>query len=918
MWNAKRVGLALVTALAVAALLSSRSGIAAPMQTGRSTASAKDDKGYMPPERLKYPYVSTYYVKPTVKVGAPVKIGFFVTDFDSSKIRFLDDTHRFSVYLEYRPRGGASKTLVLRDVKSGDSAFTLEGLKPGSYEMRLWAVDAKGRESHRVIHDFKVVSPSSLAIPESKVYEMTEEDLAAYRIRNDGDLERVVLVGADGKAEVVKEKRMGVPGYTVTVQRDPETGDLPVDAYKKAKIVYDVGYNKAAVEQTSVENAAGLQKLINDKVMLGFRKVVLLPGTYRISSTKPLLVPSNTTLDLGTATLKQNSFTGAKSCVVRIAGASDAHLLGGTIEGDYWTHNYAGSPNNSEWVSGFEISGDSAYCTVDGVKVVDIVGCGGQNGMGKDVRGGPHRFLESLPAFAPGGLDPKTGRVDASDKFRFTTDFKDLSKIVAGKSRRRLQISKYLGRQGVGTRSWQMTVAWYDASRRFISAETAWQYREMWIPSGAAFLRVSVEAESAQAARAAGLKITSFVYPSNCSVVRCTFDHCRCAGYAASAMKNMLFAGNTFTRSGESAAKCAFDAEEGCDQMQDVYFLKNVFSGNPVNNSIHASAGHNFVMEKNEGDLYLSGCAHSPCVRNSVVGDGTYCCDTRLRSGYGRFDGNDYTKGVHLGVNDMKVRSDSWDYVLSGLSCDGGSFEIDVGAAGRVVNCTFRNMSVRIANACDCAFEGCSDGSSYLPFPGGRWSGITVKDSKFSRFYGSNVWDRCRFSNATFEKFSNGNVVASGCDFTGCRFAGVGSSSFDMSDCTFDRTSFGGGFWEMPANFAFRNCSVTTCDDAAFVSLGLYSIGKIGFDGCSFAGKRSAVEVIDLRPYRESQGANPDELPGEIFARGVKWEGEAKFVIDRPQGAVASAKKLTIRSAGNVLPEGVSMVADPPASWKLK
>ena len=924
MLNTKRVNLALATALAAASLFASRSAAASPLRSGRSAdlAPAREDiskgKGYMPPEMLKYPYISTYYVKPTVKVGSPVKIAFFVTDFESSKIRFLDDSHRFSVYLEYRFKGGASKTLVLRDVKSGDSAFSLEGLKPGSYEMRIWAVDAKGRESHRVIHDFRVVTPAFLAIPESKVYTMAEEDLAAYGIRNDGDLERIVLVGADGKQEVLKEKRAGVPGYTVTVPRDPETGGVPVDAYKKAKIVYDEGYNKVAVERTSVENATGLQKLINDKVVLGFRKIVLLPGTYRISSTKSLLVPSNTTLDLGTATLKQNSFTGAKSCVVRIAGAVDAHLVGGTIEGDYWTHNYAGSPNGSEWVSGFEIGGDSTYCTVDGVKVVDIAGCGGQNGMGTDARGGPHFFLESLPAFAPGGLDPKTGKVDASDKFRFTTDFKGLSKAVAGKGRRRLQISKYLGRQGVGTRSWQMTVAWYDASQRFISAETAWQYREMWIPPNAAFLRVSVEAESAHAARAAGLKLTSFAYPVNCSVVRCTFDHCRCVGYAASAMKNMLFAGNTFTRSGECATKCAFDAEEGCDQMQDVYFLKNVFRDNPVNNSIHASAGHNFVMEKNEGDIYLSGRAHSPCVRNSVVGSGTYHCDTRLRSGYGRFDGNDYTKGVHLGANDMKTRSDGWDYVLSGLSYDGGSFEIDVGAAGRVVNCTFRNMTVRIANACDCMIENCTDGSSYLPFPSGRWLRTAVKDSKFSRFYGSNAWDGCRFSNTTFEKFSNANVVAGGCVFAGCRFGGVGSSSFDMSDCTFDRTSFGGGFWELPANFAFKNCSVTTSDDASFVTLGLYSIGNIGFDGCSFAGKRSALEVSDLRPYKGSQGMNPDEQPGLISARGVKWKGEAKSVIDRPQGAVASTKKLTICATGNVLPEGVTMVADLPACWKLK
>ena len=85
-------------------------------------------------------------------------------------------------------------------------------------------------------------------------------------------------------------------------------------------------------------------------------------------------------------------------------------------------------------------------------------------------------------------------------------------------------------------------------------AETAWQYREMWIHEGAAFLRVSVEAESLDAADKAGLVLAAFRFPANCTVARCTFDNCRCVGYAASAMKNMLFAENFFTRSGESAA----------------------------------------------------------------------------------------------------------------------------------------------------------------------------------------------------------------------------------------------------------------------------------------------------------------------------------------------------------------------------
>ena len=210
-----------------------------------------EDGSYQPPEALKYPYVSTYYVKPTVTTGDAVKVGLFVTDFDSSKIRFLDDSHRFTAFLEYRPKGGASNVLTLADLPSGDAEFDLGRLPAGEYEMRVWAVDAQGRESHRVIHDFRVVDPADLVIPADKVYRMTEADLAAYGIRNDGDLERVVHVATNGTSTVVKEKRRGVPGYVVTVPLDPATGKLPWQAFKQAKVVYDEGYDKAAVEAGS-------------------------------------------------------------------------------------------------------------------------------------------------------------------------------------------------------------------------------------------------------------------------------------------------------------------------------------------------------------------------------------------------------------------------------------------------------------------------------------------------------------------------------------------------------------------------------------------------------------------------------------------------------------------------------------------
>ena len=298
-----------------------------------------------------------------------VKVAFYVTDFDSSRIRFLDDSHTFTAFLEYRLRGGESKTVTLENLKSGDAAFDLGPLPAGDYEMRLWARDSKGRESHRVIHDFRVAPAEDFAIPADKIYRMTESDLATYGLRNDGDVEKVVAVAANGATTVLKSNRSGAPGYTVTVPLDEKTGKIPLGAVKKAKVIYDAGYDRTAAEATAVTNAVGIQRLLDEKAAAGFRKIVMLPGTYRISHTKKIYVPDGVTFDLGGAVLKQNGFAGASSLLVNLSSVRDAHLVNGTLEGDYWEHDYAGSPNNSEWPAGFQIGGDSWYSSVENVKV---------------------------------------------------------------------------------------------------------------------------------------------------------------------------------------------------------------------------------------------------------------------------------------------------------------------------------------------------------------------------------------------------------------------------------------------------------------------------------------------------------------------------------------------------------------------
>ena len=161
----------------------------------RKEAENGSGDGYVAPDHLKFPYISTYYVEPTVTTKQKVSIPFYVTDWDHSKVRFLDDSFRFTVRCKWIGPDGKAREKEQRKVPSGDGAFDLGRLPAGDYDVCVWAVDlGNGVESHRVWHKFRVVDPDFLEIPASKTFRVTEKDLAEYGIRNDGDLGRKVLV----------------------------------------------------------------------------------------------------------------------------------------------------------------------------------------------------------------------------------------------------------------------------------------------------------------------------------------------------------------------------------------------------------------------------------------------------------------------------------------------------------------------------------------------------------------------------------------------------------------------------------------------------------------------------------------------------------------------------------------------------
>lgn len=686
--------------------------------------------GAIPPDDFQLPYVSTYYVEPVVSSEQKVQIGFYVTDWNHSLVRFDDTSFRFTVRLICKEdKSRKWTTLQQTDVPSGDGAFELGKLAPGNYTVGVWCVDGKGRSSHTVWHEFRVRPAKELAVPERLVYRMKPADLKKYGIRNDDVRERL----APMTKTAPKNENPKVPGYLVRYPARPD-GQPEARAFKTRTITYDPGYDKAAVEAESVANLKGLQALIDEKAKSGMRKLVLLPGTYRVSASGSVKMPDDFTLDLNGATLKENGFTGCHSAIVTFKDAKDAHLVNGTLSGDYWEHDYEHSEKGSEWPMGFDLSGDCRYCSVEKVLVKDITGYGGGNGCSG-------AFMLRQFSFVPGALDIKTGKLDSKSEGRITTDFCDIGKLVDG-GEKFVQISRYLGYQGFVYGGWWIHVCFYDANQRFVSGTTGVQYRYLLIPPRARYVRVTcpfgqVPTEMPELGFCAYLS----KMPRNCRIVGCTFDHCRCVGYSGSAMKNQLFQDNLFVRSGEASAACAYDSEDGWDLMQDVTFRGNTWKDNPMNDMV-TCAGHNFVLENNRCRLYMWDRTYSPCVRDNDFTSATFHCASRRRTGYGRYDGNRWGNGLALGKTSEGYID--WDIAITHLGFGSGfkdAPKVTLGPTGRYTHCAFRNTDVKASLMSSCKVIDC------VVTPGSATT---------------NVYTRC--------------------DFKGCKFSDRSSTAFES--CT--------------------------------------------------------------------------------------------------------------------------------------
>ena len=354
-----------------------------------------------------------------------------------------------------------------------------------------------------------------------------------------------------------------------------------------------------------------------------------------------------------------------------------------------------------------------------------------------------------------------------------------------------------------------------------------------------------------------------FNVPMNCAIKNCTFDHCRCVGYAASAMKNMLFEGNLITRSGESAARCAYDAEDGWDMMHDVYLKNNTCRDNPVNNSLLTCAGHNFIFEGNNCNLHFWPRTYSPCVRNNNIRFAKFYCDSRVRSGYARVENNKITAKLEI---PRSSRSDGWDYAFNGFNLStndpNGSIKMNLSDSARVVNSKFNGVKSAISKAVSCTFTDCKVEN----LESGMWSHVIVNGGVIQNFWYTNTFENCTFNKTRFHGFARKcKITFRNCTFTDCPTVSFGNATLIYENCKFIGGYFWNGYWCSATDLSFKNCSFKITDNS-YIKLGTYGIGETIFDSCTITtDNKTGVIFCDLTDWRSSK--NGDSVPGSITMR---------------------------------------------------
>ena len=709
------------------------------------------------------PYISTYYVEPTVSAGSKVRIEYHVTDAEQGGY-LRDEPQPFTV--EYWVND--AKT-TLREVPSGDHVLEFAAPPTGRALFALQATDREGRKSHRLFQEFRIVDPAEQAIQPAQVL---KPDLARFGIHADNT--------------------------------------------------------------HPVETTAGLTAMLKWASTNGYRKVVLpADATFAIHCSNTVQMASGVTLDMNGSAFKLETSLVNGSLMLEFVDCVDSHVVNGVFEGDLKERDFSDPKNHAEWVNCMSISQGSEYCTVEDVTIRDITGYG-------TCTNHRHSYDRSQPVkgFSPGDLDAQ-GQEVASETRVTSLGFTDIRTFV--KTHGFFQLGIYLGYQGNPADHWVYRAHLYDVDQNFLETVEGYMYRRLHPRADAAFVRFTLLGT----ATPENLCVYNFRAPYNCAYRNIRHENIRCVGMALAGFNNMLVEGCTFVNCGWKLAKCAFDAEDGWDMMQDLTFRGNVFGKNPVNEFL-TCGGHNFVMEKNVMKAYIWDRTRGYVFRDNELKSANFRFATLKRTGYPRIVRNRILGGTTLAqVHDGPGKA----FAIRENRCEGG-----VSTSGKTPWRTFFYRCQISGGALNAQVVDCDVVAVTNAGAGFSITGSRIKDS-FLKSSGNDV----------VATIAGSQLVNTACPVQGTTLV---VSNSTLKDVVFPIT----GDWNTRHTIILDGNTVET-------SLpGLVDIGNT-FNRISLRNNRvaaSAPGFAAVRLRNPVKGDNPSvELVGNAFAAKSGWGVQA-------------------------------------------
>ena len=406
-----------------------------------------------------------------------------------------------------------------------------------------------------------------------------------------------------------------------------------------------------------------------------------------------------------------------------------------------------------------------------------------------------------------------------------------------------------MGYQGNPCGTWNLICHFYDENKKYLKSIDSYQYRRISVPLNAKYMRITILNE----AYPTNLSIQYFRIPTHCSFKNVKYENCRCVGMAPAAMKDMLVENCEFTNCGQSGAKCALDAEDGWDSMQDVTFKSLKFNANP-NNYFLTCAGHNFIIDgQQNGKAYIWERTRSLIIKNcknidlTLQGGGK---DNIVRHGVYRVFNNNFNSATT--VNNLSKYNTASTYISGLVSHSTLSI---LSSASIYTDCIDSVSSKNLGYLSSIAMTNCeftpistfSDRYS-LQFNGGHLNNYSFNNCKFNgkcQLSNNNGFYSATFSNCSFnDVFIIPSVLSNSDDlilFENCNINYTESNFIYYSPAAYTKGTY--------SQIKFDSCTITNSNSKSTVFIYAYAKpnGYCYFNNCTII-LPSTITIFDGYP----------------------------------------------------------------------